>query len=346
MSFIFRVVRIFYIFIVLFPLAGNAVEDQVIDNGRIHIKSIIDYSELLRIIEEEEKKDVNQTFFVITDWDETVVGISNFDFIHRQHNTSSVIGTLKKKSIPVCVATARWLHQSIDLNDYKKYATSMEQGTGIYVSDQKCFDKKTIDFRKLLPSKRGVFMNGICFTGSSKGQVTNALLDHPDLPKASHYLFVDDDEKYISQMIEVFKNRKEKATILHYPNELEIQKHTPLLKQISLENSDEVLLSHLHFLLRHNYEYKVLELLQNTRILEGIRKGEAFPFLIDLNYSKNESLAEKVLGILKFDLKKIHIIKEVFLESFDQEETSPFEKWFLKKMDNIFLQTELIEFKK
>jgi hypothetical protein len=87
---------VFIFFISLVPLYGMHFDNELLHepiNDRICIKTISDYGDVLRTIKEEEAKDPSQTFFHLTDWDETIVAITEFDLILRQHNIPSVVRT-------------------------------------------------------------------------------------------------------------------------------------------------------------------------------------------------------------------------------------------------------------
>jgi hypothetical protein len=294
-----------FFFISLIPLYGMHFDNELLHetiNGRICIKTISDYGDVLRIIKEEEEKDPFQTFFHLTDWDETIVAITNFDLILRQHNTASVIKELKNKKIPTAVVTARWYHSALTLEKYQQTAECMEEGTGVCVSDQECFRGKTIDLRDVSEAKRGIFINGICFTGSAKGPVTNLLIDHPDIPKATHYLFVEDDPKYVTQMIEIFKGRREKLTVLHYPSIVPQKKHAAVLEQFQ-ENP----LGRLPFLIRHKYTQDAMKALENPEILAEMKANNALPWLVDLAYGNNDELAEHMTRVINFNFETVDV---------------------------------------
>lgn len=270
---------------------------QEICDGRIRAKIVTDYECVLDTIHGEKRKDPTQTFLLLSDWDCAVVGISDFDHanFHRQENTAFVMKTIKDMGIPTAIVTARWTRGSFE--KFEHYAQSMESGTGICVSDQKAFTGLKLDLRQG-SLQRGICIGGICFTGSSKGPVTSVLIDHPSIPKASHYLYIDDDPKYIEQMIEVFKSRSEKLTIHYYPNEVERQKHESVLSHLSSLKP----LRRLPFLMRHNYEIEVRQLLSDTTFVEQIKRTNLFPLLVDLLYSDTEQLIDHVVNLINFNI--------------------------------------------
>lgn len=299
---------------------------QEICDGRIRIKTITDYESVLDTIREEKHKDPTQTFFHLSDWDCVVVGISNFDHanFHRQENTALVVKTIKDMGIPMAVVTARWTGGSLE--NFEHYAQSMESGTGICVSDQHAFTGLKLDLRQG-PLQRGVCIGGICFTGSSKGPVTSVLIDHPSLPKASHYIYVDDDPTYVEQMIEAFRSRPEKLTILYYPNEVAKQKHESVLNHLSLLQP----LRRLPFLMRHNYQAEIRQLLSNTAFVEGIKKINLHPLLVDLLYSDAEQLVDHVVGILGFDIAQLGFNEVMgLLQHTHHHKKNTSAKWLIK----------------
>lgn len=309
----FFICFVFVSFISLVPLYGMHFDNELIHepiNDRICIKTISDYGEVLRVIKEEEEKDPLQTFFHLTDWDETIVGITNVDLILRQHNITSVIKKLKGKNIPTAVVTARWYHSALSLEEYQQTAEYMEEGTGVCVSDQECFRGKTIDLRDVSEAKRGIFINGICFTGSAKGPVTSLLIDHPDIPKATHYIFVEDDPKYVTQMIEIFKGRREKLTVLHYPSIVPQKKHAAILGQFQ-ENP----LGKLPFLIRHKYTQEAMKILENKESLAEMRANNPLPWLVDLAYSNNDEFAEHMTRAVNFNFENVDakVVKRLLL---------------------------------
>jgi hypothetical protein len=81
-------------------------------------------------------------------------------------------------------------------------------------------------------------------------------------------------------MIEAFRIRPEKLTILYYPNELAEQKHESVLNYLSLLQP----LRRLPFLMRHNYQEKVRQLLESSIFVEEIKKTDSHPLLVDLYY--------------------------------------------------------------
>jgi len=328
---------VFIFFISLVPLYGMHFDNELLHepiNDRICIKTISDYGDVLRTIKEEEAKDPSQTFFHLTDWDETIVAITEFDLILRQHNTASVIKELKNKNIPTAVVTARWYHSALTLEKYQQTAECMEKGTGVCVSDQECFKGKTIDLRDVSEAKRGIFINGICFTGSAKGPITNLLIDHPDVPKATHYIFVEDDPKYATQMIEVFKGRQEKLTVLHYPSLVAQKKHAAVLEQVQGNP-----LGKLPFLIRHKYTQDAMEVLENPEILAEMKANNPFPWLIDLAYSDNDELAEHMTSVINFNFENVDdTVVEKFLSFVmkmsgrKDKDDKRFLTWLLKKL--------------
>lgn len=328
---------IFIFFISLVPLYGMDFDNEFIHepiNDRICIKTISDYGDVLRVIKEEEAKDPSQTFFHLTDWDETIVAIAEFDLILRQHNIPSVVKELRNKGIPTAVVTARWYHSALTLEKYQQTAERMEKGTGVCVSDQECFKGKTIDLRHVSEAKRGIFINGICFTGSAKGPITNLLIDHPDVPKATHYIFVEDDPKYVTQMIEIFKGRQERLTVLHYPSLVPQKKHAAVLEQVQGNPLGKLL-----FLIRHKYTQDAMEVLENPEILAEMKANNPFPWLIDLAYSNNDELAEHMTSVINFNFENVDdTVVEKFLSFVmkmsgrKDKDDKRFLTWLLKKL--------------
>lgn len=257
-----------------FPSQGMEQKERIIH------KTTTAYEEVLRTVEE----NPNDTFCLLSDWDCTIVGISNIDHpkLLRQENTASIIETFKKKGIPVAVVTARWWHRH-GFEAYEGHAENMEK-TGVCLSDQECFKNLTLDLRNDT-LQRGIFIKGVCFTGSSKGLVANTLINHPSFPKASHYLFIDDDPKYISQMVEVFKERTEKLTVFHYPDIIETGLRPHIKEHLSFHKPTRSLSFHI----RHNDKEDVEKILEKTESLSEI-KGNFYPLLVDFIFNKGEDI--------------------------------------------------------
>ncbi len=311
---------------------SNGILHEICD-GRIRIKIVTDYESVLDTIQEEKLKDPEQTFFHLTDWDCVVVGISDFDHVnfHRHGNTAFVVKTIKDMDIPMAVVTARWTRGSFE--KFEQYAQSMESGTGIRVSDQQAFTNLKLDLRNET-LRRGICIGGICFTGSSKGPVTSVLLDDPSFPKASHYTYIEDDPKYVDQMIEVFKGRTEKLTIHYYPNEIARQKHAAILEHLTLLSP----LRHLSFLMRHNYEEETRQLLSDIRFVKNAKETNLYPLLVDLLHSNTEPFIDHAASILGFDLAQLGSNETVrILEHTYYHNKTTSARWLIKNLSKEIL---------
>lgn len=260
---------------------------------RIRMITIAHLEGALSVMDEEHEQNPHEKHCGISDWDMAIVGLSNIDMagLLRQHNTLELFQSWKRR-MPVFVSTAR-CHSNYTIEQYETYAKSMEEGSGIRVSDQDSFKDLVLDLRPQTKVDRGIFVRGIYYTGSRKGPLTCVLLDQPGMYQADHYFFVDDDMNYITQMMESFKERKEKLTVFYYPEIIEFD-HSSYLS--NLQNLTPM--RSLSFYIRHAYKDLTIALLNDTSVVQKITQVNLGALFIDLTYCKCEETAEFVIRTL------------------------------------------------
>jgi hypothetical protein len=290
--------RIFLLYALVFGSVCNllyATESgqSKAEHERIRMLTIAHLEVALAVMDEDHIKNPQEKHCGISDWDKTLVGLSNVDMarFHRQHNTLEIFNGWKNR-MPVFVATAR-CHTNYTLQQYEDYAKSMETGTNICLSDQEQFKDLVLDLRPQAKVDRGIFIRGIYFTGSRKGSLTSLLLDQPNMINADHYFYAEDDPEYIQQMMNIFKHRKEKLTVFYYPDNISID-HSPYLSD--LQNLTPM--RRLSFFLRHTCKDLIDELLRDTSIVQQISQVNLCPLFIDLSYCQSSETAELVINTL------------------------------------------------
>jgi hypothetical protein len=263
-------------------------------SDKITVKTIFSITEVRAEFKDKKNK------ALISDWDLVIAGISDVDphkFL-RDPNTPEVYSDLMKEDIPIIVATARWLGRKATFENYESYAKQMEKDSSVKISEQPFCKGKSIDLRTS-DFQRGIYIQGITFTGSQKGLVVNNLLNHENAPTqgVTHYVYAEDDPTYIQQMIDVFKSRKEYLTILHFPSLIHTNKHTQMLKKI--EHPEFSLSSRFSYYIRHNKGEEIKDFLLKTDQKKHIESVSSHQHLIDISYADSE-IGTHVLNTVSF----------------------------------------------
>jgi hypothetical protein len=298
--------KYFYFIVILFYLASSVKasfleSDQLTEkvHSNITVKTIFSANEIRA-----EFTDNPQSKALISDWDLVVAGISNFDSsrFFRDPHTPTVYKNLIEQGVPVVVATARWLHGKT-MTEHEQYAEEMEKESGVKLSEQPISKGKKLDLT--IPThRRGYCVQGITFTGSQKGSVVDRLLDHDESPlKRDHYVYVEDDQTYVLQMIERFKSRKETLTILHFPSVVHVAKRPAMLKKV--KGTEFPLHARVSYLIRHDQKEELAQALTDEETAKYLSKHSLNQHLVDLGYSADLETSEIFFKHVKYPFEEL-----------------------------------------
>lgn len=216
----FTFLLIYFVFIASNVWSSNKKEPVFpFDIGDINKSTVSRYSSVKEKIEEIFKKDPQSTVLFVSDYDQTImsseicIGKKVFRDTEGYIEVKNYIKDNPK--VDCIIATARWHHSDSSIPKFEEEYLKMYAEIGGHFACQKTFGKLKFDFRedvkncgKSLVShipeleeipdhkmQRGVFIQGVCYTGSIKPLVVMTLLKHDLFPvkDISHIVFIDDD---------------------------------------------------------------------------------------------------------------------------------------------------------